>query len=103
VRCPAAYAVGFDVAYVTGQLHVTASLPGFPDLGQVEYSGCSASGSGSGSGSGSSTFSAVFLGPVGSPLTVHTLKRRLPHHDGPPGRDGGPPVTVGIRLRRGLG
>jgi hypothetical protein len=73
VRCPAAYAVGFDVAYVTGQLQVTASLPGFPDLGQVQYSGCSAAGS---AGSNSSTFSAVFLGPVGSPLTVHTLKRR---------------------------
>ena len=73
VRCPAAYPVQFDVKYVThGGVHVTASLPGFPDLGQVQYSGCPSS---SGS-SGSSTFSAVFLGPVGNPVTVHTLKRR---------------------------
>jgi hypothetical protein len=71
VRCPTPYPVQFTVDYVTGRTHLTESLPGFPDLSQVEYSGCTGS-----SNSSSSTFSAVFLGPVGSPVTVHTLKRR---------------------------
>ena len=100
VRCPSGFPVGFNVRYAAGHVDVTASLPGFPGLSQVQYSGCSASGS---AGSDSSSFSAVFFGPVGSPLTVHTLKRRLRHYDVPPGRPGGPQMTVGIRLRRGLG
>jgi len=71
VRCPTPYPVQFTVDYVTGGRHLTGSLPGFPDLSQVEYSGCTGS-----ANSSSRTFSAVFLGPVGSPVTVHTLKRR---------------------------
>jgi hypothetical protein len=71
VRCPTPYPVQFTVDYVTGRTHLTESLPGFPDLSQVEYSGCTGS-----ANTSSSTFSAVFLGPVGSPVTVHTLKRR---------------------------
>jgi hypothetical protein len=43
VHCPGAYPVQFTVGYlVQGHRH-TASLPGFPDLGQVPYSGCAAS------------------------------------------------------------
>jgi hypothetical protein len=73
VRCPSGFPVGFDVRYAAGHVDVTAALPGFPEVSPVQYSGCSASGS---AGSNSSSFSAVFFGPVGSPLTVHTLKRR---------------------------
>jgi hypothetical protein len=41
VPCPAADPVQFDVKYVTRDgVHVTASLPGFPDLTSVPYSGC---------------------------------------------------------------
>jgi hypothetical protein len=46
VRCPGAYPVQFTVGYlVQGHRHTTG-LPGFPDLGQVPYSGCPASVSG---------------------------------------------------------
>ena len=40
VRCPAPYPVQFSVGYLMQGHAVTASLPGFPDLGQVPYSGC---------------------------------------------------------------
>jgi hypothetical protein len=82
VRCPSGFPVGFDVRYAAGHVDVTAALPGFPEVSPVQYSGCSASGS---AGSNSSSFSAVFFGPVGSPLTVHTLKRRLRRQGVPPG------------------
>jgi hypothetical protein len=40
VACPTPYPVQFTVGYlVKGRQH-TASLPGFPDLGQVPYTGC---------------------------------------------------------------
>jgi hypothetical protein len=43
VSCPAAYPVQLSVRYeITGQPQ-TVSLPGFPDLGSVPYSGCPAS------------------------------------------------------------
>jgi hypothetical protein len=41
--CPAAYPVQFAVRYVTTGRPQTISLPGFPDLGSVPYSGCPAS------------------------------------------------------------
>jgi hypothetical protein len=42
LRCPGPLPVQFTVGYL-GQSHsATASLPGFPDLGQVPYSGCPA-------------------------------------------------------------
>jgi hypothetical protein len=42
LRCPAALPVQFAVGYVAQGHSVTASLPGFPDLGQVTYTGCPA-------------------------------------------------------------
>jgi hypothetical protein len=100
VSCPAPDPVRFDVAWVAGHMSATTTtLPGFADPGQAGYSGCSPSGS---AASRSSSFSAIFLGP--SSLTVHTLlRRRLQRENAQPGDDRGPPVAVGIRLRRGLG
>ena len=40
LRCPAAMPVQFSVGYQVQGKPVTASLPGFPDLSQVPYSGC---------------------------------------------------------------
>ena len=40
VRCPSPYPVQFNVAYVAGDMHAIAALPGFSDLSQVPYSGC---------------------------------------------------------------
>jgi hypothetical protein len=40
LRCPAAMPVQFSVGYQVQGKTVTASLPGFPDLSQVPYSGC---------------------------------------------------------------
>jgi hypothetical protein len=42
VRCPGPLPVQFSVGYVLDGKQATASLPGFPDLGQVPYSGCPA-------------------------------------------------------------
>ena len=42
VRCPGPLPVQFSVGYVVNGKQSTASLPGFPDLGQVPYSGCPA-------------------------------------------------------------
>jgi len=39
-HCPAAYPVQFSVGYLVQGKSVAVSLPGFPDLGQVPYSGC---------------------------------------------------------------
>jgi hypothetical protein len=44
VHCPGPLPVQFSVGYVLRGPTVTASLPGFPDLGQVPYSGCPAPG-----------------------------------------------------------
>ena len=44
VRCPGALPVQFSVGYTADGKQATASLPGFPDLGQIPYSGCGASG-----------------------------------------------------------
>ena len=40
--CPAPLPVQFSVGYQVQGHSVTASLPGFPDLGQVHYAGCPA-------------------------------------------------------------
>jgi len=40
VGCPAPYPVQFSVGYLAQGHSVAASLPGFPDLGQVPYTGC---------------------------------------------------------------
>ena len=40
LHCPAPAPVQFNVGYLAQGRHVTVSLPGFPDLGQVPYSGC---------------------------------------------------------------
>ncbi len=40
VGCPAPLPVQFSVGYQAGSHSETASLPGFPDLGQVPYTGC---------------------------------------------------------------
>jgi hypothetical protein len=39
-HCPAAYPVQFTVGYLVQGKSVAVSLPGFPDLSQVPYSGC---------------------------------------------------------------
>lgn len=74
VRCPAADPVQFWISYAGGGVNTTQSLPGFPDLTQIRYSGCPSL---PGSSTGSSTFSGIYLGPAGGP--VHTLYRGLPH------------------------
>jgi hypothetical protein len=38
--CPAPYPVQFTIRYRAAGRSATASLPGFPDLGQVPYAGC---------------------------------------------------------------
>jgi hypothetical protein len=43
VPCPGAYPVQFSVSYLVQGHRVTISLPGFSDLGQVPYSGCTVS------------------------------------------------------------
>jgi hypothetical protein len=40
LHCPGPLPVQFSVAYLVQGHSVTASLPGFPDLSQVPYSGC---------------------------------------------------------------
>jgi hypothetical protein len=40
VGCPAPLPVQFTVGYLAAGRSITASLPGFPDLGQVPYTGC---------------------------------------------------------------
>jgi hypothetical protein len=40
LHCPAAYPVQFSVGYLVQGKSVSVSLPGFPDLSQVPYSGC---------------------------------------------------------------
>jgi hypothetical protein len=40
VRCPSPVPVQFSVGYLAQGKSATASLPGFPDLSQVPYSGC---------------------------------------------------------------
>jgi hypothetical protein len=40
VGCPGALPVQFTIGYVAQGRSRTASLPGFPDLGQVPYTGC---------------------------------------------------------------
>jgi hypothetical protein len=40
VNCPAPLPVGFDIGYSQGGRHAVTSMPAFPDLGQVPYSGC---------------------------------------------------------------
>ena len=42
LSCPAALPVQFTVGYIAQGRSATASLPGFPDLGQVTYTGCPA-------------------------------------------------------------
>ena len=44
VRCPAPLPVQFSVGYLDHGRSVSARLPGFPDLGVVQYTGCGASG-----------------------------------------------------------
>jgi hypothetical protein len=41
-ECPGPFPVEFSVGYVVRGKPATASLPGFPDLSQVPYSGCGA-------------------------------------------------------------
>lgn len=43
LRCPAPAPVQFSVDYLMQGHSVTASLPGFSDLGQVPYTGCASS------------------------------------------------------------
>jgi hypothetical protein len=40
VRCPGPLPVQFMVSYMVNGQQVSTSLPGFPDLGQVPYTGC---------------------------------------------------------------
>ena len=47
VRCPAPAPVQFTVGYLAQGRPAAASLPGFPDLSQVPYSGCPANTAGS--------------------------------------------------------
>jgi hypothetical protein len=42
VRCPGPLPVQFMVSYLVNGQQATVSLPGFPDLGQVPYTGCDA-------------------------------------------------------------
>jgi hypothetical protein len=48
LRCPAAYPVQFTVDFLARGHRATASLPGFPDLSEVPYSGCPANAAASG-------------------------------------------------------
>ena len=41
VACPQPYPVSFGVTYMQGDQKHVAALPGFPDLGDVVYTGCS--------------------------------------------------------------
>jgi hypothetical protein len=41
-ECPGPLPVQFSVGYLVQGKPATASLPGFPDLSQVPYSGCGA-------------------------------------------------------------
>jgi hypothetical protein len=41
VSCPEPLSVQFKISYVQAGRLVTAELPGFPDLGQVQYNKCS--------------------------------------------------------------
>ena len=47
VHCPGPAPVQFTVGYQQQGRSVTASLPGFPDLGEVPYSGCQPNSAGS--------------------------------------------------------
>jgi hypothetical protein len=47
VHCPGPLPVQFSVGYLVQGHTVTASLPGFPDLSQVPYSGCQPQNTGS--------------------------------------------------------
>ena len=40
VACPVPYPVQFTIGYIAQGRSAAASLPGFPDLGQVPYTGC---------------------------------------------------------------
>jgi hypothetical protein len=40
VNCPAPLPVMFDIGYTQDGRHSVTSMPAFPDLGQVPYSGC---------------------------------------------------------------
>jgi hypothetical protein len=40
VTCPVPYPVQFTISYLAAGRSATASLPGFPDLSQVPYTGC---------------------------------------------------------------
>ena len=40
VACPVPYPVQFTISYLAQGRSAAASLPGFPDLGQVPYTGC---------------------------------------------------------------
>lgn len=42
VRCPGPLPVQFMISYVVNGHQAATSLPGFPDLGQVPYTGCAA-------------------------------------------------------------
>jgi hypothetical protein len=42
VKCPGPAPLQFQVSYAAGSQQSTASLPGFPDLSDVPYSGCPA-------------------------------------------------------------
>jgi hypothetical protein len=57
IRCPWPVPVAFAVGFVLGGRSVTTSLPGFPDLGQVAYSGC-------GPPNPAETFSAELITPT---------------------------------------
>ena len=87
VRCPSAYRVSFDVSYVTGRAHGTVTLPGFPDLSQVAYTGCGSQDLAS-SGFGATIVPVEVVVPAKSPLALsqpHRAVRR--QHGGPaPGR-----------------
>jgi hypothetical protein len=43
VACPQPLPVQFKISYVQAGRLATADLPGFPDLGQVQYNNCGTS------------------------------------------------------------
>jgi hypothetical protein len=89
VGCPAPLPVQFTIGYLAAGHSLTASLPGFPDLGQVPYTGCPPVSAAAVSlhfrTAGSSERACPRAGPFGSALT----RRRPPERGGFGGRSRG--------------
>jgi hypothetical protein len=81
LHCPAALPVQFSVSYLVQGHAVTASLPGFPDLGQVPYNSCPTSNTESDSSSELITHASPGRLPIGKRVefgeVVHVLRAML--------------------------